>query len=247
MDVTIRALGPWPQAETKPRKAPQFSATWGDTMDLIQRELRFLGAKRVVIEAGFRERDIRLDGWPRADARTPEFPGVILSFESKFGPLRYLTDAFTNGSVFVSGRQARARGSDKAFTMEVLGWHANLRAIALSLEALRSVDRYGVSRRGEQYTGWNALPPGMPMGRAMTVEEALETLAAEAVDAGYTAEDLAVELDPESDQTWITTAYRIAVKRLHPDTGTAVDLDAFRRVQQAHEVIEAETKRLRGG
>jgi hypothetical protein len=35
---------------------------------------------------------------------------------------------------------------------------ANVRAIALALEALRKVDRYGVTKRGEQYAGWKALP-----------------------------------------------------------------------------------------
>ena len=32
----------------------------------------------------------------------------------------------------------------------------NLRSIALGLKALRAVDRYGVSRRGEQYAGFRA-------------------------------------------------------------------------------------------
>lgn len=39
-------------------------------------------------------------------------------------------------------------------------WEDNLRAIALALEALRKVDRYGVTRRGEQYTGWKQLTAG---------------------------------------------------------------------------------------
>jgi hypothetical protein len=39
-------------------------------------------------------------------------------------------------------------------------WQHNVYAIAKSLEALRLVDRYGVTRRGEQYTGWKALPAG---------------------------------------------------------------------------------------
>ena len=38
-------------------------------------------------------------------------------------------------------------------------WQANLRAIALSLEALRAEDRYGVTRRAEQYKGWAKLLP----------------------------------------------------------------------------------------
>src|SRR5579863_10251967 len=46
--------------------------------------------------------------------------GIILTFNSKHGPLSYPCDKYSN-------------------------WQANLRAIALSLEALRAVDRYGVT------------------------------------------------------------------------------------------------------
>jgi len=35
-------------------------------------------------------------------------------------------------------------------------WRHNVRSIALGLEALRAVDRYGISRRGEQYAGFRA-------------------------------------------------------------------------------------------
>ena len=38
------------------------------------------------------------------------------------------------------------------------GWQDNVRAIALALEALRKVDRYGITQRGEQYAGWKQLP-----------------------------------------------------------------------------------------
>ena len=59
----------------------------------------------------------------------------MLAFESDYGPLQYATDTFTS-------------------------WQDNLRAIALSLEALRAVNRYGVSRHGEQYRGWRQLTTG---------------------------------------------------------------------------------------
>jgi hypothetical protein len=36
----------------------------------------------------------------------------------------------------------------------------NLRAIALTLQALRAVERYGVAKGGEQYTGWLKLESG---------------------------------------------------------------------------------------
>jgi hypothetical protein len=101
-------------------------------MYLLERELRALRAKNIVIQAAVTDQDIRNDGWLRANAR-PEHPGVILTFDSRHGPLSYPCDAFND-------------------------WQANVRAIALALEALRKVDRYGVTKRGEQYTGWKALP-----------------------------------------------------------------------------------------
>ncbi len=69
---------------------------------------------------------------------------VVISFVvfSLHGPLRYATDAHE--------RQYAGLGME--------GWQADVGAIALALTALRAVDRYGVSRRGEQYTGWRALP-----------------------------------------------------------------------------------------
>ena len=82
----------------------------------------------------------------------PKGPAVIIAFESKHGPLKYATDVFDH-------------------------WHANLRAIALGLEALRKVERYGITQRGEQYTGFRTWNSGIEMPAAqMTELEALEFL-----------------------------------------------------------------------
>lgn len=123
----------------------RFGAGWRETRRLLEHELDHLGAHEVVIELALGEGDLRLDGWPYADARTAH-PGVVLSFDSRHGPLRYGTDAFPT-------------------------WQANVRAIALGLEALRKVERYGIGKRGEQYVGWKALPaPGVDRGRTLIDE-----------------------------------------------------------------------------
>jgi uncharacterized protein (DUF58 family) len=50
-------------------------------------------------------------------------------------------------------------------------WKDNLRAIALSLEALRAVDRYGVTRGNEQYRGWTQIGNGNgKMDRASAIK-----------------------------------------------------------------------------
>jgi hypothetical protein len=131
--ITFRPLKLWPQDFTQERKRSPFDSPWSATLDLLDHELFHLRAQSVVLEIALSEYDIRRDGLPRANARAPEHPGVILSFDSAHGSLCYLTDVFTD-------------------------WQSNLRAIALGLESLRRVDRYGITKRGEQYTGWLALP-----------------------------------------------------------------------------------------
>lgn len=119
-----------------------FDATLSATIEQLSRELRMLDAHQIVLQIGYRDQDLRVDGLPRSNAKMIH-DAVALSFESKWGPLRYETHEFT-------GRYYRNQE----------GWASNLRAITLAMEALRKVDRYGVSKRGEQYTGWRALPSG---------------------------------------------------------------------------------------
>ncbi len=124
----------WPGKLTVGRRTSPFRSTWGATMDLLERELAALNAKDVVVQRAFKVEDERLDGEPRPGAR-PEHPGVILSFVSKTGPLQFACDRFTS-------------------------WEDNIRAIALGLEALRKIDRYGIGQGAEQYAGWKTLHAG---------------------------------------------------------------------------------------
>lgn len=134
MQVIFRPLERWDRRGIANRPHSPFKAAYQDTIDLLRRECRMLGARRVVVELAIRESDLRLDGQPYAGTR-PEHPGVTVAFDSKHGPLKYTADKFAT-------------------------WQENLRAIALGLEALRKVDRYGMTSRGEQYAGWKALPSG---------------------------------------------------------------------------------------
>lgn len=146
----FRPLATWPYPATPYRRgASTFRAGWQDTLDLLEYELDRIDGSNVIIAAGFREGDIRLDGMPRADARQPSHPGVELSFDSPRGRLVYATDVCER-------------------------WQHNVRSIALGLEALRAVDRFGITRRGEQYAGFLKLETSeasADRGRAL-VEEA---------------------------------------------------------------------------
>lgn len=162
-----------------------FDTPMSRTVSLLARELRMLDAERIVIEIDLRPSQIRHDGMPRADARVDD-PTVILSFDSKWGPQRYATAEFDT-------------------------WQDNLRAVALSLEALRAVDRYGVSKRGEQYQGWKALP-----------------VSTDAADSIYTREQAQALIDTYG-------SLREAILATHPDHGG--DEAEFRKVMRAREVL----------
>jgi hypothetical protein len=140
-------ISQWPGELTRHRQRSKFKAGLRDTLTTLNSELYHLTETRsqresvemlIAIPPGDQW---RLDGRPRANA-TPEHPGVIVSLDSKFGHLSYPCDTFTT-------------------------WQDNLRAVALALEALRKVDRYGVTKRGEQYRGFLAIeataaPAGFP-------------------------------------------------------------------------------------
>lgn len=135
MDIRFRPIDDWPGPKATRFRASPFTAKYAVTLEELERELKMLNARNAVIQIGLKEGQIRQDGWPKSNAAAPSYPGVIIDFDSKHGHLRYATDEFGH-------------------------YEDNMRAIALSLEALRKVDRYGVSRRGEQYAGWKALNSG---------------------------------------------------------------------------------------
>lgn len=198
----------------------QFTSTWSDTLQLLERELWFLDAEHVVIEVDVAERAIRADGMLRADAKAAS-PAVRIAFDSRHGPLQYATDRFVRPSFQRKGAQH--------------DWQHNVRAIALGLDSLRRVDRYGITRRGEQYAGWKALPPAggeeIAMPVAMTVEGAARFIAEHAVDV--TADEVLTQW-----RAGRTTAYRVAARRLHPDNGGEVSL--FHRLQEARQLLDGQ-------
>jgi hypothetical protein len=133
MDVRFRPLvwtGPrTPEHKKNPSK---FSANWTQTLKLLEGELEKIRATEIIIEADFTEAQLRLDGWPRQDAR-PTFQGVKISFNQHgVGRVEYATDVYST-------------------------WQHNVRAIAVGLAALRAVDRYGITAGHQQYTGFRAI------------------------------------------------------------------------------------------
>jgi hypothetical protein len=202
----------WTDKNTGSRRgAHLFRAGWDDTLKLLAREIEYLdGSEPVVIQVDAPEAMIRRDGMLHARARVGH-PGVAISFTSRFGPLRYATDAYEDGYYTSKG---------------LTGWQANVRAIALALEALRAVDRYGVTRRGEQYTGWKALPAAGNRPVFDTAQAAIRWMRDMRRDHGNYANGGG----PKED-------YRALVKLMHPDKGG--DPGEWDKLDSARQVLSA--------
>lgn len=181
---------------SKARKRSQFDSPYSQTLQLLERELKHLQATHVVIQADVEPSQVRNDGLLRSGT-TPRSPAIVLSFSSKYGDLSYPCDTFT-------------------------AWQDNLRAIALSLECLRKVDRYGVTRKAEQYQGWAKLPPPKQSESSglMTVAKARELF-------GLTGNVSPVQL---------REIYRSLAKIHHPDVGGSEAL--FKQISEAYEVLQ---------
>lgn len=199
-EVRFEPVDVWPGKPTQSRKRSPFSADYRSTLSLLNSELKHLGAGDIVLQVYLDRNKIRNDGMMRADAN-PSSPGVILSFKCKHGQLMYPCDTF-------------------------LAWTDNLRAIALALQALRAVDRYGVTSRAEQYRGWQQLPA--PDGPTIkTRAQAIEFLAGILGWRNSTIEG----------EELIKVVIRKCQFKTHPDQGG--DPSQFKLVMECEKVLLA--------
>jgi len=207
LQASFQVVERWPQEPTRSREKSLFKSSYTQTLDLLERELFIINAKEVVIRLWLTPREIRNDGLPRADAR-PSQPGVILEFTTRHGRITMPCDTFTT-------------------------WQDNLRALALSLEALRKVDRYGCSKKGQQYTGWKQLGAGERMPAFATVESAAEYIASGAGEGQ--SPDLIMRYTSE-----FKSAYKRAAVAVHPDThpGDELAREAWDQLQDAAAILK---------
>jgi len=188
--ITSRTLRAFPRERTRLRRSAAFRASYSDTVDLLVKELSQLRVSTAVVEVAVDGRELRADGLPRATAN-PSDPGVVLWFVRNGQNVCMPCDRFDD-------------------------WQDNLRAIAKSLEALRAVDRYGVTTAGEQYQGWTRL--GQGNGSRFESKEAA---------ASFLSRVLGNDLKNYARDT----CRREVEKRTHPDKGGS---DAeFKAAQEA--------------
>lgn len=138
--LAFRALPVWPYPEQAARAAT-YRVDYDRTLRELRAEIAELSGSDAVIGIVADAREVRQDGMLRKDARVRHH-GVEVSFTMESGQrVTFHTD--------------RHRGYSTS-------WQDNLRAIVLGMEALRAVDRYGISETGQQYAGFAALPMGGP-------------------------------------------------------------------------------------
>lgn len=221
MILPVRPISQWPDGwPNEEYRTSPFSTTYDKTLKLLERELDMIAADDPLLAMAVTERDCRIDGGLRAGAK-PKYRGVILSFATeRYGRLTYPCDTFYRWNATEA-------------------WQANLHAIALGLESLRRVERYGIANRGQQYAGYAELGSGIALGPApMTLHQA-SVILAEAVAGelpGINGGDLMD--DPETpDRAAVERVYTIAAKLHHPDVGG--DKDTFATITRARELLLA--------
>ncbi len=210
--------GTWADPETpKASRRPSsvFKVSWRQVLHSLDDETAKIGlAGPVIIEIGVQDYDIRQDRQGLlSGAGRPYHPGAVVSFESKkHGPMRYATDAYDSQP---------GHGS-----ASLLPWQANVRAVTLTLEALRGIARWGVASSGQQYAGWAALPAG---GRVTfpSADAALRWMMTR-VPEGTAPAASAREL------------YRVLAAKLHPDAaGSGADPEDWDRLQSARLLLQS--------
>lgn len=184
----------WPVGRAR---TPDHKKKWGSLnkmpagriRELLVKELRLMKVTNYVISSNLA---VRLDGMPYANQKKPEDTGVVLYFTRK--------------------------GQDIAIACDV--WSsldANLRAIGLTVEAIRGMERWGTEEMVDRaFTGFAALPETIIMGSGQR-------------RAWYEV----LQVSQDADREIVRAAWRRLVARYHPDNQSTGDPVKFDEVQRA--------------
>lgn len=183
----------WPRTADDRRLRSSFSQTrsYYESTRRVMGEVRRLGGKDLVVSSNLR---LRSDGLPYADQRRPADPGVAIYFQLEGKPVAFACDRYI-------------RPED------------NLYAVAVTIEAKRGVLRWGCATGQREFTGYNALPETVELGRAAYDPPLHEVLG---VSARATPDEF-------------RRAWREWLKAGHPDQGG--DSDRFVRIKAQYESL----------
>lgn len=154
-----------------PFKKKKGELTIMETTSTLMNELKLLGAERVILSTNLR---LRKDGLPVSDQAQPADPGVAVYFNYDKSQKCFACDKY---------RRVQE----------------NIRAVALTIEALRGIGRWGTGDMVAQaFSGFAALPA--PMTTARPWWDVLEVA------------------DRFVPQSVVDTRYRALCKTKHPDS-----------------------------
>lgn len=127
----------WPRRDSWRREGSRYEVSFADAAGEVRRSLRLMSARTPVISTNV---PLRRDGLPYADYREPKDPGV---------------------AVYWDRRNSAGQWESRVIACDV--WRTvreNMRAVGLTLEAFRMLERTGVSEVLDRaYSGFAALPP----------------------------------------------------------------------------------------
>lgn len=182
----------WPRTSATTRQRANFSVkyvrSFASVRDELLNELRLLGVKRHTIVLSTNV-PLRRDGLPYANQAQPEDVGIAV--------------------YFALGDDQKCFPCDKWNRIE-----DNMRAISLTINALRGMERWGSKQMVEAaFAGFAPLPAG----------------GEDSPDAWWTV----LHVEPDASMADIASAYKRQAMLNHPDRGG--DATMFHRIQHAYE------------
>jgi hypothetical protein len=217
IQILIKPISKWIVAETKDPGYSQFKQTYSNTKKILEFELGKLGAidSSVQLEMFIKPEDLRRDGELLRANHKPYKPGVVLSFT-------IITRRLRNNQT----GEIRNETKTLSYPCDTYNdWQDNVRAIALSLEKLRSVARYGVFKY-EDMISRLALPSAE--GKISDRDAAFALLSNK---TGIPIGEI------KSSEVSLKTAYRTAAQNLHPDKNGGITTDDFIKLQDAKRIL----------
>lgn len=121
----------WKRTPSHQRVKSKFKIQFGPARDALLHEIRLLGGRKVILSTNV---PLRQDGLPYSNWREPDDPGIAVYFDLDGEPICMGRDKFRNV-------------------------RDNLHALALSIGALRGIERWGGAEMMKRaFTGFKALP-----------------------------------------------------------------------------------------